>query len=62
MTSQSDDDKYSQDPESHEDDDDLLQDLVLDPNEGTDEEIIASLGEYDDGPAPSAAIAGRVFE
>jgi hypothetical protein len=57
MTSQSDDDKYSQDPESHQDDDDLLNDIVLNPNaEGTDEEIIAALGEYDDGPAPSGAI------
>jgi hypothetical protein len=46
MTSQSDDDKYSQNPESHQDDDDLLKDLVLDPDaEGTDEEIIEALGQ-----------------
>jgi hypothetical protein len=43
MTSQSDDDKYSQNHESHQDDD-LLKDLVLDLNaEDTDEEIIAVL-------------------
>jgi hypothetical protein len=44
MTSQSKDENYSENPDSHQDDD-LLKDPVFDPHaEGTDEEVIEALG------------------